>query len=52
MIAENIVQGRWLEANDEDVLLIGQEMADSLEVGIGDRVTLVGRATRRCATAR
>jgi putative ABC transport system permease protein len=47
MIAENIVQGRWLEANDEDVLLIGQEMADSLEVGIGDRVTLVGRATHQ-----
>ncbi len=47
MIAENIVQGRWLEASDEDVLLIGQEMADSLEVGLGDRVTLVGRATHQ-----
>lgn len=47
MIAENIVQGRWLKANDEDVLLIGQKMADSLEVGIGDRVTLVGRATHQ-----
>jgi len=47
MIAENIIQGRWLEANDEDVLLIGQEMADSLEVGVGDRVTLVGRATHQ-----
>ena len=47
MIAENIIQGRWLEANDEDVLLIGQEMADALEVGVGDRVTLVGRATHQ-----
>jgi len=47
MIAENIVQGRWLEDNDEDVLLIGQEMAESLEVTIGDRVTLVGRATHQ-----
>ena len=47
MIAENIVQGRWLEANDEDVLLIGQAMADSLELSIGDRVTLVGRATHQ-----
>ena len=47
MIAENIVQGRWLKGSDEDVLLIGQEMADSLEVGVGDRVTLVGRATHQ-----
>jgi ABC-type lipoprotein release transport system permease subunit len=45
MVAENIVAGRWLEENDEDVLLIGQALADSLEIGIGDRVTLVGRAT-------
>ena len=47
MIAENIVQGRWLKAGDEDVLLIGQEMAESLELTIGDRVTLVGRATHQ-----
>jgi ABC-type lipoprotein release transport system permease subunit len=47
MVAENIVEGRWLEDEDEDVLLIGQEMANSLEVGIGDRVTLVGRATHQ-----
>jgi ABC-type lipoprotein release transport system permease subunit len=47
MIAENIVRGRWLEANDEDVLLIGQEMADALEVGVGDRVSLVGRGTHQ-----
>jgi ABC-type lipoprotein release transport system permease subunit len=47
MIAENIVEGRWLKANDEDVLIIGQAMADSLEIGIGDRVTLVGRSTHQ-----
>jgi putative ABC transport system permease protein len=47
MIAENIIQGRWLEEDDEDALLIGQAMSDSLEVGIGDRVTLVGRATHQ-----
>ncbi len=45
MVAENVVQGRWLEANDEDALFIGQAMAERLEVTIGDRVTLVGRAT-------
>jgi ABC-type lipoprotein release transport system permease subunit len=47
MVAENIVEGSWLKADDEDVLLIGQAMADSLDVGIGDRVTLVGRATHQ-----
>ena len=45
LLAPNIAQGRYLAAGDEDVLLIGQGLADRLEVGIGDRVTLVGRAT-------
>jgi ABC-type lipoprotein release transport system permease subunit len=45
LIADNIVQGRYLEAEDEDVLVIGQAMADALDVTIGDRVELVGRAT-------
>ncbi len=47
LVAENVVQGRWLQSNDEDVLLIGQAMAERLEVTIGDRVTLVGRATHQ-----
>jgi ABC-type lipoprotein release transport system permease subunit len=47
LVAENVVQGRWLESNDEDALLIGQAMAERLEVTVGDRVTLVGRATHQ-----
>ena len=47
LVAENVVQGRWLEANDEDVLLIGAALAERLEVTVGDRVTLVGRATHQ-----
>ena len=47
LVAENVVQGRWLEGNDEDVLLIGAALAERLEVTIGDRVTLVGRATHQ-----
>ena len=47
MVTENVVQGRWLEGDDEDVLLIGQAMAERLEVTVGDRVTLVGRATHQ-----
>jgi ABC-type lipoprotein release transport system permease subunit len=45
LVAENVAHGRYLEGNDEDVLLIGQALAERLEVTIGDRVTLVGRAT-------
>ena len=45
LVAENVVQGRYLEGNDEDVLLIGEALAERLEVTVGDRVTLVGRAT-------
>jgi ABC-type lipoprotein release transport system permease subunit len=45
LVAENIVQGRYLRSDDEDLLLIGQALAERLEVTVGDRVTLVGRAT-------
>jgi ABC-type lipoprotein release transport system permease subunit len=47
LVAENVVQGRWLEGFDEDVLLIGAALAERLEVTVGDRVTLVGRATHQ-----
>jgi ABC-type lipoprotein release transport system permease subunit len=47
MVAENVVQGRWLEGSDEDVLLIGAAMAERLELTVGDRVTLIGRATHQ-----
>jgi ABC-type lipoprotein release transport system permease subunit len=45
LLAGNIATGRYLTAQDEDQLLIGQALAHQLEVGVGDRVTLVGRAT-------
>ncbi len=45
LVAEKIVQGRYLAADDEDFLLIGRALARNLEVAVGDRVTLVGRAT-------
>ena len=45
MVAEKVVAGRYLQGDDEDVLLIGDALAKRLEVGVGDRVTLVGRAT-------
>jgi ABC-type lipoprotein release transport system permease subunit len=45
LLADNVAQGRYLAAADEDVLLIGQVLAERLEIGVGDRVALVGRAT-------
>jgi len=47
MVAENVVQGRWLESTDEDVILIGAALAERLELTIDDRVTLIGRATHQ-----
>jgi putative ABC transport system permease protein len=45
LLAENIAQGRYLASDDEDLILIGRGLADRLEVGVGDRITLVGCAT-------
>jgi ABC-type lipoprotein release transport system permease subunit len=45
LVAENVVQGRFLQGDDEDALLIGDALAERLEMSVGDRVTLVGRAT-------
>jgi ABC-type lipoprotein release transport system permease subunit len=42
--AENITQGRFLSDADGDAILIGQGLAERLEVGLGDRVTLLGRS--------
>ena len=41
--AENIGNGRFLLDGEGDAILLGQGLADSLEVKVGDRVTLVGR---------
>jgi ABC-type lipoprotein release transport system permease subunit len=45
LMADKISTGRYLTSEDEDLVLIGQGLAEQLEVGVGDRVTLVGRAT-------
>lgn len=42
LIAEHIVDGRYIEANDEDSILIGKGLADALSLKVGDRVTMVG----------
>ncbi|HCR71498.1 MAG TPA: ABC transporter permease, partial [Anaerolineae bacterium] len=42
LIAENIVDGRFLQSTDEDVILIGRGLADALLLNVGDRVNVVG----------
>ncbi len=42
LVAEHTVAGRYLEANDRDVVLIGKALATEMEVTVGDRITMVG----------
>jgi ABC-type lipoprotein release transport system permease subunit len=42
--AENVDQGRFLMDEDGDAIFIGQGLADLLNVSVGDRVKLMGRA--------
>jgi len=45
LIAQNMIAGRYLQTGDGDVILIGQALGERMEVGVGDRITLTGRAT-------
>jgi len=45
LVAGKVAQGRYLTSADQDVLLIGQAQARRMAVTVGDRITLVGRAT-------
>ena len=42
LIAEHIAEGRYVEASDQDHVLIGKGLADALSIEVGDRVTMVG----------
>jgi ABC-type lipoprotein release transport system permease subunit len=35
LLAENIAEGRYLAADDEDLILIGRGLANRMDVGIG-----------------
>ncbi len=52
LVAKHIVQGRYLTSSDQDVVLIGQALADRLKVGLNDRISLSGRATHQQMRAR
>lgn len=43
LIAENISEGRFIQDDDKDMIVIGKGLADSLNVSIEDRITLMGK---------
>jgi putative ABC transport system permease protein len=45
LVAQNVVSGRPLAADDGDSILIGRGLAEAMGVDVGDRITLTGRAT-------
>ena len=45
LVAQHVSSGRYLTPGDEDVIFIGKGLADALNVSVGERVSLAGRAT-------
>jgi len=41
---EFLLDGRLLEASDEDVVFIGKGLAEAMEVGVGDRISMSGKS--------
>ncbi len=44
-VAKNISKGRYLNADDGDLIVIGQGLATAMNVEVGDRITMVGNST-------
>ncbi len=45
--AQHVSAGKFLTAADQDVVYIGKGLADAMQVGVGDRLTLTGSATHQ-----
>jgi ABC-type lipoprotein release transport system permease subunit len=45
LITQHVTAGRFLTSADQDVVLIGKGLADAMQVAIGDRITVAGKAT-------
>lgn len=41
---EFLLDGRMLKSNDEDVVFIGKGLADAMDIGVGDRITMSGKS--------
>ena len=44
-VAGNISSGRYLNADDGDLIVVGQGLATAMEIQAGDRITMVGSST-------
>lgn len=42
---EFLLEGRLLKGDDEDVIFIGKGLADAMEIGVGDRISMSGKST-------
>jgi putative ABC transport system permease protein len=47
LVAQKVSAGRYLAADDKDMVYIGQGLATAMGVTVGDRFTLAGRATHQ-----
>jgi ABC-type lipoprotein release transport system permease subunit len=47
LAAQHVISGRYLTADDADVVFIGKGLADAMDVNVGDRITMVGRSTHQ-----
>jgi ABC-type lipoprotein release transport system permease subunit len=45
LLPQHVASGKYLTAADQDVVFIGKGLADAMDVKVGDRFTLTGRAT-------
>lgn len=43
-VAQNISAGRYLAPDDGDLIVIGQGLATAMDIGVDDRITMVGNA--------
>ncbi len=47
LVAQHAAEGRYLKADDQDMVYIGKGLAKEMSVQVGDSFTLVGRATHQ-----
>jgi len=47
LAAQHVVAGRYLTAADADMVFLGKGLADAMNVKVGDRLSLAGRATHQ-----
>jgi len=43
--AQNVVNGRFLNSDDGDLIFIGKGLAEAMGVSVNDRITMVGQST-------